>query len=293
MITLNREQFFPSDLPFYVNRVAESYTTALHAHDFIECNYVAEGKGAHYINGKPMASTRGDLFILQQGTTHVFRPSSPEDKHPFIVYNCLILPEWIGQIGRAAPLPQNIVHVLTGKDGDWLRLRDLDGGIHRLFLHLFEEFQLRRPAYDTRMYGQVLELIGRMELLHTGVAPEQASQRSSEQQFEYSLRIMRERLSQPKLTAAEVAAQVGMDPSRLFRLYRKFMGTTFLACLQGERVELACKLLRETSLKVPHIAESCGYSDVKHFHRVFRAHTGTSPHQYRLRKNLVYSPSHR
>jgi AraC family transcriptional regulator len=46
-------------------------------------------------------------------------------------------------------------------------------------------------------------------------------------------------------------------------------------------VELACTLLKTTTLPLQQIADRCGYADLSHLGHRFRAALGTSPRNYR------------
>ncbi|WP_342576637.1 AraC family ligand binding domain-containing protein [Paenibacillus sp. FSL M8-0142] len=79
----------------FVNRIAESFETPQHCHDFFEINYVAEGRGFHYIGEDRIAAEKGDAFVLPVGTTHVFRPTAVSSKEPIVIYNCVFHPRTI------------------------------------------------------------------------------------------------------------------------------------------------------------------------------------------------------
>lgn len=279
MRILLRESFFQDGFPFYINRVAESFEMSQHAHDFIEINYVAEGKGAHHIGEESVPSVKGDVFFLPVGVSHVFRPSTPSRSRPFIVYNLLVVPEILERLGSVLPMPSPDRY--HGEQAEWFRLKDADGHIHRLFTELHYEFVSKPKAYDTRMFGKFIELAGWLE--HSQTHGEHSGAPKSEAQlFEEAVRYARSRLDQPRLSARNVAEHITVSESRLFRMFKKYTGDTFLTYLQQWRMEAACKWLRESEHKVQHISELCGYLDVKHFHRVFLKHTGVTPHRYRL-----------
>ncbi len=67
----------------------------------------------------------------------------------------------------------------------------------------------------------------------------------------------------------------------LFRLFRKYAGTTPGAYLIGVRMGLASSLLRTSSMSVGEIAEAVGYADIFTFSRQFKRSMGTSPRGYR------------
>jgi AraC family L-rhamnose operon transcriptional activator RhaR len=90
--------YFLPELPLFVNRVHESFELQQHTHDFIEISYVAEGSGAHYIDHTSLTVSKGDLFFIPVGVSHVFRPASTIQSKPLVVYNCIFTQEWLNHL---------------------------------------------------------------------------------------------------------------------------------------------------------------------------------------------------
>ena len=84
--------------------------------------------------------------------------------------------------------------------------------------------------------------------------------------------------------AGEAARRLGVSCGYFHTLYKKYFGTTFLADVIRARIQTAEELLASTSDPVERIAERCGYANVEHFIRQFRAAAGTTPAQYRRRQ---------
>lgn len=78
-----------------------------------------------------------------------------------------------------------------------------------------------------------------------------------------------------------VAADLFMSRSRLARLLRKEMNTTFIELLTQYRIERACFMLRESNRTFISISRSLGFRSPSNFHSVFHAHMGCTPMEYR------------
>ncbi|MDG0792358.1 helix-turn-helix transcriptional regulator [Cohnella ginsengisoli] len=85
------------------------------------------------------------------------------------------------------------------------------------------------------------------------------------------------------LNIGDVAAAVYVSPSHLSRLFRARTNATFLEYLTNVRVEEAKKRLADPKAKIYDIAAQVGYSDWKHFSRIFKEATGYHPSDYRDR----------
>lgn len=93
-------------------------------------------------------------------------------------------------------------------------------------------------------------------------------------------RYLREHFREP-LTAAEVAAAVGVSPSHLHRIFRAETGATLVSRVHQLRLEAAAQRLRETDQTVLTIAHEVGFTSQSHLTRLFTRHFGCAPGRYR------------
>ncbi|HAX50535.1 MAG TPA: DNA-binding response regulator, partial [Lachnospiraceae bacterium] len=73
----------------------------------------------------------------------------------------------------------------------------------------------------------------------------------------------------------------GFNPTYFSSLFKKETGTTFMEYLLEIRLNKAKELLKETNLSVAAICERVGYTDLKHFQKIFKREMEVSPNQYR------------
>ncbi|WP_019633297.1 GlxA family transcriptional regulator [Actinomadura atramentaria] len=86
-----------------------------------------------------------------------------------------------------------------------------------------------------------------------------------------------------ELTAAEMAARMGLSERQFGRVFRRQTGTTPAAYVEQARVEAARRLLETTDLPLPRVAADSGLGSVETLHRAFRRRLGTGPGTYRRR----------
>ncbi|MEK4356392.1 AraC family transcriptional regulator [Paenibacillus sp. FSL M7-1455] len=268
----------------FVNRIAESFETPQHGHDFVEINYVAEGRGFHYIGEDRVDAEKGDVFVLPVGTTHVFRPTAVSPKEPIVIYNCVFHPRTIEKWSESVPIPQRLLEYLSlpsdeNSSPSWLRTTDNSGDFALLFTGLYSEYIRKADGYRAILCGKLLELLGLLDrqLFSTGEACNQ------DPLFEEMLSIVHKRCGESQFTIGKLAGQLNVSAGYVQRMFRRYCGVTFLTYLQNVRIDRSCRLLRETSFKIPYIAELSGYQDPKFFHGIFKRKTGSTPHQYRLK----------
>ena len=82
-------------------------------------------------------------------------------------------------------------------------------------------------------------------------------------------------------SVAALGKSVAMSPSRFAARFRQTMGQSAMAYVAGWRLNVACRLLRESALSMGEIAAQVGYTDVAAFSRAFKARVGESPGQWR------------
>lgn len=84
-----------------------------------------------------------------------------------------------------------------------------------------------------------------------------------------------------EITLVDIADRFFINPYYFSQLFKKRTGDTYQNFLTGLRIERAKKLLEETDLKIYEVCEMVGYTDTKHFAKVFERHTGVKPSEYR------------
>lgn len=72
-----------------------------------------------------------------------------------------------------------------------------------------------------------------------------------------------------------------LAPNYLSTLFKKETGETISDYTQKLRLEKAKNLLRTTNLNLNEIAAQVGYSDPKHFSKLFKKTFGIRPQDYR------------
>jgi len=82
---------------------------------------------------------------------------------------------------------------------------------------------------------------------------------------------------QHKLRLRQIAASVGLSPSRLGTLFLRDLEVSPMRHLKTTRMQQARALLESSKLNVKEIAAHAGFSDISHFIRDFRRLYGKAP----------------
>jgi AraC family transcriptional regulator len=92
--------------------------------------------------------------------------------------------------------------------------------------------------------------------------------------------LLRAELRAP-LDVFELAAQTGVHPAHLSRVFKQWTGTTLGEYHRRLRVEFACHQLGHSRRTLVEIALEAGFYDQAHFSRVFHQHMGIRPREFR------------
>lgn len=91
---------------------------------------------------------------------------------------------------------------------------------------------------------------------------------------------MKEHLSEP-ITVEAISSHVNLSYTYFSGMFKNETGMTVSQYLLEKRIEQAKKSMRETTMNLSEIAMSVGYSDAKHFSKVFRKATSITYKEYK------------
>jgi len=87
------------------------------------------------------------------------------------------------------------------------------------------------------------------------------------------------------ISIAGFADEYEMNAVYLGQLFRKSVGVGFKDYLRARRIREACRLLRDTDMLVPEIAQTVGYRDVDYFTDQFKREMELTPNAYRIQRS--------
>lgn len=91
-----------------------------------------------------------------------------------------------------------------------------------------------------------------------------------------------------KINLSSAAELVHVNASYLSRIFPEVENMGFADFLCDVRMQRACELLMDYTLRVYEIAALVGYQDVKHFMKTFKRHEGMTPGEYREKHILDF-----
>ena len=95
-----------------------------------------------------------------------------------------------------------------------------------------------------------------------------------------ALRFIRENANEP-IQVEDVVYEVAISRSALERRFQQFLGRSVSAELHRVRLEKAQRLLLDSDMSIPHVADASGFGSPGVHELRFQAATGLTPRDYR------------
>lgn len=139
---------------------------------------------------------------------------------------------------------------------------------------------VQHTLFALRDYDSLMEY---MKKLHHGMQVSIISRKAGENNplAEQIVRYVKAHFQDPSLSAAQVAAEMGISVSHLSRVINKSLGCAFPELLQKTRLEYAEEQLSQNAgLSISDLAQKCGFSSSSYFSASFKKMYGMNPSNY-------------
>jgi AraC-like DNA-binding protein len=225
--------------------------------------YVTAGKGSVKISDEWTEFAGGDLVTILPGEH--YQEDRADAADPYVVYYVHMLP--------FGDDPQGLGEELARQ---WPRQMSLMGqpAVAPVFAELFATFTTRPEAYQMRLKAlalRVLENVFHVLRHHSDAAGLPPAYPRLLEARDYITRYNRRDLS-----LQEVADHVGLSPSYVSALFRRYLGCSPMQYQTRQRLRMARRHLAE-GMSVSRVAEQVGFHSIHYFSRVFRKHEGRTP----------------
>jgi len=249
--------------------------------------FAQEGLFEIEVNGRLHKLKEGDLCFLQPGDIHTIKGLTPTN-NPYIhldfFYNPNRESSFVTYPGQLDMTPYSAYMQPRLHDCDAFRIPFLletahPGKMRELVIRMIDCWQ--QQTYLGVMEAHQLAYEWIMALFKQYMRP-QPSMLAQQPFLNWIESYFAFHISEP-INVSDMAKKAGLSPSRFTVLFKQHFSTTPYQYLLKKRIEYAQELLRE-GLSLQKTSEYCGFTDVHHFSKTFRAITGMNPGYYK--KNL-------
>ncbi len=285
MQVLKKEDWFHADgFPIVVERRDPQEPFGLHSHEFSEIVIITGGKGVHITGEDEYELATGDTFVIGGTRPHDYL-NMDQLRLINVLFDANELPMAIGDLQS---LPG--YHALFTLEPAWRKRHmfnsrlqlsppELMQAIHFID-QLEQELVDRGPGFGTMATTTLLQLVTFLSRCYG---------RAHSPQSKSLLKIADaishiERYYADPITLAELIDISGMSRRNFLRTFESTMGHPPIKYLIRTRVRHACRLLERDDQSITEIALAVGFNDSNYFTRMFRIVAGTTPRDYRNRR---------
>lgn len=257
-----------------------------HKHNYIEFNYVYQGKLIQKINNKEIKLKKGELIFLNQHIVHEIEASKEED----IIINFIIKPEFFDYIISLLENNNAVINFLMSTlytnydEGQYLYFKVADNKeiqeiIGKIIIELYES-DIVSKAKTKLLVGLLL-----VELVKNSKDIEASSNNDYEKKMIIeTLKYIDENYKNASLT--EISEILNQNDYKISKLIKKHLGCTFKDLLQEKRLSKSIELLNNTDLPITEIIEAVGYENLTYFYKIFKEKYKMTPKEYKNRKKV-------
>jgi AraC-like DNA-binding protein len=252
--------FFTPEIDYFIFRQCTAeWRLKPHAVDQYDITYVIDGKGRYTLNGIRHEVGAGDLICLPEGTR---KEAATYPDKLLRVFSVNFLPRGLHGEVIIPPLPL-FSHIGVQDD------------IVRLFHEFNDAYIEKQPGYLFKTSGFLLLILSRF--LELTVYENKFTVKDL--RIKECLRYIAEHYA-GCLQVKKLAARAGLSTEYFGCLFKSETGMTVKRYQAKLRVAHAENMLKSGDYLVSDVAELCGYCDIFHFDKQFKAATGLPPSQY-------------
>lgn len=281
---IESEKFLSKDKMIMVRQHTRFVDFPLHKHDYIEVNYVYNGKLEQTVGGRPIILKKGELLLLNQHIEHEIKACAKED----IVINFIIRPAFFDFIFSYLSSGNIVSDFLLSslynntQNGQFLyfkvsEIEDIQDLIRKIIHEIMYPTTFSESAIKLYMGLFMIELIKNSDRVER---KEEAS--ITHYLVVESLKYIEEHYKEASLY--ELAERLNQSHYGLSKTIKKATSRTFKDLLQERRLGKAKEMLEGTDLPIASIVEQVGYDNISYFYRIFKVKFGQTPKEFRAKK---------
>lgn len=275
---LPNELFFKNK-DIYISKHSRYAPYPEHSHQFLELNYVFSGTCTQRINQVDYTFKKGDLLLLDVGSTHSIQALSEEDIVLNILFqNSHISIEWLAQQqGRNSLLYQLLLSRSIHKSiqENFIIFNNLEGTHAGHIIHQMLQEYFIPNDFSSSIISSYLPILFYELARSLPVAHEKAFMSAKEEPFLRILDLIDTDYSHLSLQSA--AHQLNFNKNYLSNLVKEKSGQTFTELLNQKKVMKAQLLIQSTALPIHEIAHLVGFTNSTYFYKQYQRILGHTP----------------
>lgn len=236
-----------------------------HYRDMYIVHFVRSGSGTVETNGKRYVLSQNEAFIVRPNELMV---QTTDNSQPWELFFFAFNGTFAKEIVEKTVFKNNTVSVSIQDDA-----------LPQLIIDIAAELN-ENPRHDIRTLEFLFKLLSHFDDTRDHIYSPPDNNNPYQKyiaavqeyiQFNYS----------KSIKISELADQLNISRSHIYRIFKKYTGSSIEDYLVSVRINAARSLLSDTDLPTASIASLVGYAYYSTFFKIFKLHTGVTPKQYR------------
>lgn len=258
---INSFPFNPTEFPFNIEisgitNCDEQYTVYREKSYCYILEYIYNGSGTLFCNGREYSVSKGDAYLLPKGSNHRYYPDKTWDKIWFNIDGTLV-----SNLIFAYGLENTIVFKNFNRKN--------------LFDDLFEITNSQKPTAEIMLSASIQFHIIIQEMYNS------MQKISYDGNVNKIKKLLDDNLYQKDISLKSIADELCISQAQVINIFKRTFNMTPYQYFAKKRIEIAASLLLNSNLQVKEIAELLNYSDQPYFSNAFKKTMGISPEKYR------------
>ena len=255
----------------------------LHWHPDFEIATAVSGVLDFQVGQQHIILEAGDSIFVNGSVLHGIRQLSGDtpDPMPNIVFSgAVVAPEtsriygkYIQPVASCDTLP----FILFDKKRDWHY--EVNRSVQKIYRLMYEQGECYEMAVQ-RELSSIFEYIF-LNLDELPRAENTRVQLNTQIRIQKMLSYIWEHYAET-VTLEDIAGAAGISRSEAGRCFNTYMECSPVDALIQYRLQMAHRFIRDTTLMLQEVSDSCGFNSVNYFSRRFRQAYGYAPGQYRI-----------
>ncbi len=248
-----------------------------HKHNYIEFNYVYNGKLTEVIYNKEINLKEGQIIFLNKDITHKIKKSSEDD----IIINFIIKPEFFDFLLSLSNDENTIFSFLlksiyiNNNKGEYLYFkvddeRYIQEILEKIIIEIYEPSMISSTSIKLLVGLLIVELIKKPDKIEMYSVDNYDSLMIIDV-FKYIDN------NYANATLTEISERLNQPHYKISKLIKKHTNMTFKELLQEKRLDIAKKLLNDTEIPIVEVIAAVGYENLTYFYKIFKEKYGCTP----------------
>jgi len=263
------------------------FLNPLHYHKELELAYIIEGYGTRYVGNSIKSYQKGDLVLVGEELTHVWKCDDAFYKEDTeLLTKAIILkfyPDFAGKDFLQMPYCYPINKVLEKASGGLHITGDTNTAISAILFKMLDQSPLEQIA----SLIQILNLISKSDQvailsnfdLHKSSNPKEKDRMNKI--IQHTMLNFKKSIS-----LDEISNVANLSKSAFCRYFKNTVKKSYNDFLYEVRVEFASRMLLETDIGIMQICYESGFNNPSAFSQIFKKVKGMTPNQYR-KSNII------